>query len=217
MQFGNLPIFTVASITAGPLGEVYAGAPGEGIYVIYDSDFDGIPDIAHQVANFMTSAVIQDLVVAPNGDMWAATYGYGILYSSDGGRCWTRMNRGLNNLWTLAIERKTDGTLFIGIWADGKGGIWRSTDDGRNWEFLALPTRQIISIAIDPNNENIIYAGANLASEGALYRSMDGGDTWQSQGQFIQPIWSITIDPDDSNHILVGTLGDGITSLTTWV
>ena len=210
VSIGNLPIFTVASITAGPLGEVYAGAPGEGIYVIYDSDFDGIPDIAHQVANFMTSAVIQDLVVAPNGDMWAATYGYGILYSSDGGRCWTRMNRGLNNLWTFAIERKTDGTLFIGIWADGKGGIWRSTDDGRNWEFLALPTRQIISIAIDPNNENIIYAGANLAGEGALYRSMDGGDTWQSQGQFIQPIWSITIDPDDSNHILVGTLGDGI-------
>ena len=210
VSIGNLPIFTVASMTAGPLGEVYAGAPGEGIYVIYDENFDGIPDVAHQVANFMTSAIIQDIVVAPNGDMWAATYGYGILYSNDGGRCWTRMNRGLSNLWTFAIERATDGTLFIGIWADGKGGIWRSTDDGRNWEFLALPTRQIISLAIDPNNEQIIYAGANIAGEGALFRSTDGGDTWHSQGQFIQPVWSVTIDPDDSNHVLVGTLGDGI-------
>ena len=210
MSIGNLPIFTVASMTAGPLGEVYAGAPGEGIYVIYDSDFDGIPDIAHQVANFMTSAIIQDLVVAPNGDMWAATYGYGVLYSSDGGNCWTRMNRGLDNLWTFAIERRTDGWLYIGIWADGLGGIWRSKDDGRNWEFLAYPTRQIISLAIDPTNEDIIYAGANIAGGGALFKSTNGGDTWAQVGNFIQPVWSITVDPNDGNHVLVGTLGDGV-------
>jgi len=210
MSIGNLPVFTVSAMTGGPTGEVYAGAPGEGIYVIYDSDFDGIPDIAHQVANFMTSAIIQDLVVAPNGDMWAATYGYGILYSSDGGNCWTRMNRGLENLWTFAIERTSDGTLFIGIWADGLGGIWRSRDDGRNWEFLAYGTRQIISLAVDPVDENIIYAGANIAGEGALFRSMDGGDTWSEVGNFIYPVWSIAVDPNDNNHVYVGTMGAGI-------
>lgn len=210
LSIGNLPVFTVSAMTGGPTGEVYAGAPGEGIYVIYDQDFDGIPDIAHQVANFMTSAIIQDLVVAPNGDMWAATYGYGILYSSDGGNCWTRMNRGLDNLWTFAIDRTSDGTLFIGIWADGLGGIWRSTDDGRNWEFLAYGTRQIISLAVDPVDENIVYAGANIAGEGALFRSMDGGDTWSEVGNFIYPVWSVTVDPNDNDHIYVGTMGAGI-------
>ena len=210
LSIGNLPVFTVSAMTAGSLGEVYAGAPGEGIYVINDTDFDGIPDVAYQVANFMTSAIIQDLVVAPNGDMWAATYGYGILYSSDGGNCWTRMNRGLDNLWTFAIERTSDGTLFIGIWADGLGGIWRSTDDGRNWEFLAYGTRQIISLAVDPVNEDIVYAGANISGEGALFRSMDGGDTWSEVGNFIYPVWSITIDPNDNNHVYVGTMGAGI-------
>ena len=210
LSIGNLPVFTVSAMTAGSLGEVYAGAPGEGIYVINDTDFDGIPDIAYQVANFMTSAIIQDLVVAPNGDMWAATYGYGILYSSDGGNCWTRMNRGLENLWTFAIERRSDGWLYIGIWADGLGGIWRSKDDGRNWEFLAYPHRQIISLAVDPVNEDIIYAGANISGEGALFRSMDGGDTWSEVGNFIYPVWSITIDPNDHEHVYVGTMGAGI-------
>ena len=210
LSIGNLPVFTVSAMTGGPTGEVYAGAPGEGIYVIYDQDFDGIPDIAHQVANFMTSAVIQDLVVAPNGDMWAATYGYGILYSNDGGNCWTRMNRGLDNLWTFAIDRTSDGTLFIGIWADGLGGIWRSRDDGRNWEFLAYGTRQIISLAVDPVNEDIIYAGANIAGEGALFRSMDGGDSWSEVGNFIYPVWSVTVDPNDNDHVFVGTMGAGI-------
>jgi len=210
LSIGNLPVFTVSAMTGGPTGEVYAGAPGEGIYVIYDQDFDGIPDVAHQVANFMTSAIIQDLVVAPNGDMWAATYGYGILYSSDGGNCWTRMNRGLDNLWTFAIDRTSDGTLFIGIWADGLGGIWRSTDDGRNWEFLAYGTRQIISLAVDPVDENIVYAGANIAGEGALFRSTDGGDTWSDVGNFIYPVWSVTVDPNNNDHVYVGTMGAGI-------
>ncbi|MEQ9105738.1 MAG: SdrD B-like domain-containing protein [Rhodothermales bacterium] len=209
-SIGNLPIFTVASMTAGAQGEVYAGAPGEGIYVIYDTDFDGIPDQAHQVANFMTSAVIQDMVVAPNGDIYAASYGYGVLYSSDGGNCWTRMNRGLENLWTFGIARTSDGTLFIGIWADGLGGIWRSTNNGRDWEFLAYGDRQIISLAVDPNDEDIIYAGANLAGEGSIVRSLDGGDTWQQLQSFIQPVWAIQIDPNNSNRIVVGTLGDGI-------
>jgi uncharacterized repeat protein (TIGR01451 family) len=210
LSIGNLPVFTVSAMTAGSLGEVYAGAPGEGIYVINDTDFDGIPDIAYQVANFMTSAIIQDLVVAPNGDMWAATYGYGILYSKDGGNCWTRMNRGLENLWTFAIERRSDGWLYIGIWADGLGGIWRSKDDGRNWEFLAYPNRQIISLAVDPVNEDIIYAGANISGEGALFRSTNGGDTWSEVGNFIYPVWSVTIDPNNNNHVFVGTMGAGI-------
>ena len=47
-SIGNLPVFTVSAMTGGEMGEVYAGAPGEGIYIIYDSDFDGIPDIAHE-------------------------------------------------------------------------------------------------------------------------------------------------------------------------
>lgn len=210
LTIGNLPVFTVSAMTAGSLGEVYAGAPGEGIYVINDTDFDGIPDAAYQVANFMTSAIIQDLVVAPNGDMWAATYGYGILYSKDGGNCWTRMNRGLENLWTFAIERRSDGWLYIGIWADGLGGIWRSKDEGRNWEFLAYPTRQIISLAVDPVNEDIIYAGANIAGEGALFRSTNGGDTWSEVGNFIYPVWSVTVDPNNNDHVFVGTMGAGV-------
>jgi uncharacterized repeat protein (TIGR01451 family) len=210
LAIGNLPIFTVSAITGGPTGEVYAGAPGEGIYAIYDENLDGIPEAGHQVANFLTNAVIQDLVVAPNGDMWAASYGYGVLYSSDGGNCWTRMNRGLDNLWTFAIERTSGGTLFIGIWADGLGGVWRSGDEGRNWEYLAYGTRQIISLAVDPADDDVIYAGANISGEGALFRSLDGGDTWGVVGTFIYPVWSVTVDPANSDHVVVGTLGSGV-------
>ncbi len=210
ISIGNLPIYTVTSITAGALGEVYAGAPGEGIYVILDTDFDGIPDLSHQIANYLTTAVVQDLVVTPNGELFAATYGYGVLYSNDGGKCWVRMNRGLENLWVFALARRTDGTLFIGIWADSKGGIWRSDDDGRNWEFVAFPDRQIISLSIDPTDEDVMYAGVNLSGTGSIYKTTDGGHSWTVLDSFTQPVWSITISPFNPNRILVGTLGDGV-------
>ncbi len=206
----NLPTFTVSAVTAGPMGELYAGTAGQGIFTFVDGNSDGKLDTWHQVAAIVANAVIQDLVASPTGELFAATYGYGILYSIDGGKCWMRINRGLENLYTYAIERRSDGILFIGIWADGKGGVWRSVDNGRSWQYMALGNRQIISLAIDPNNENVIYAGANLAGEGALFRSTDGGVTWQQLNGVITPVWSIEIDPNDSDVITVGTLGAGI-------
>ena len=210
LSIGNLPVYTVTSITAGATGDVFAGAPGEGIYLIEDTDFDGFPDLAHQVANYLTTAVIQDLVVTPSGELFAATFGYGVLYSNDGGKCWTRMNRGLENLWVFAIARRQDGTLFIGIWADSKGGIWRSDDDGRNWEFVAFPNRQIIALAIDPNDDDIMYAGVNLSGTGSIYRTLDGGSTWTVLESFTEPVWSIAISPFDVQRVVIGTLGDGV-------
>ncbi|MCH8246465.1 MAG: DUF11 domain-containing protein [Bacteroidetes bacterium] len=210
LSIGTLPIYTVTSITANAIGEVYAGAPGEGIYRIEDTDFDGIPDLAHQVANFLTTAVIQDLVVTPSGELFAATYGYGVLFSNDGGKCWTRLNRGLENLWVFAIARRHDGVLFIGVWADSKGGIWRSDDDGRNWEFVAFANRQIVSLAIDPNDDDIMYAGVNLSGTGSIYRTLDGGQTWTVLESFTEPVWSIAISPFDAQRVVIGTLGDGV-------
>ena len=206
----NLPTFTVSAITAGPMGELYAGTAGQGVFTFVDGNGDGKLDTWHHVAAIVANAVIQDLVASPTGELFAATYGYGILYSIDGGNCWMRINRGLVNLYTYAIERASDGTLYIGIWADGKGGVWRSTNNGRSWQYMALGNRQIISLAIDPNNENIIYAGANLAGEGALFKSTDGGVTWQQLGGVTTPVWSVEVDPTNSDFIVVGTLGLGI-------
>lgn len=207
---GDLPVFTVTAIIGGFRGEVIAGAPGEGIYGIYDRDEDGAYDIAYQLAGFMTHAVIHDLVAGPDGDLYAATHGYGVLYSSDGGRCWTRMNRNLENLWTFALDSDSQGVLFLGIWADSKGGVWRSVDGGRNWTYLALGDQQIISIAVDPSDDDVIYAGANLSGVGSIYRSTNGGDGWERLMTFIEPVWSVAVDPSDPDRLVVGTLGDGI-------
>ncbi|MBO6574165.1 MAG: DUF11 domain-containing protein [Rhodothermales bacterium] len=205
----NLPVRTVSAVTTAPTGEIFAGTPGSGVYAFIDSDWDGQLDQWRHVAALVVNAVIQDIVKTETGELFAATYGYGVLYSNDGGQCWTRMNRGFENLYTYAIERNSAGTLFVGIWADGKGGVWRSDDNARNWEFLDLGDRQVLSLAIDPNDEDVMYAGVNLEWS-SVYRSMDGGYTWTPLNSFGDPAWAIQVDPNDSNHVVVGTVGRGV-------
>lgn len=205
----NLPVYTVSAVTSAPTGEIFAGTQGSGVYAFIDSNWDGELDQWRHVAALVVNAVIQDIVKTETGELFAATYGYGVLYSNDGGQCWTRMNRGFENLYTYAIERNSAGTLFVGIWADGKGGVWRSDDNARNWEFLDLGNRQVLSLAIDPQDEDIMYAGVNL-EWGSIYRSMDGGYTWTQLNSFGDPAWAIQVDPNDSNHVVVGTVGRGV-------
>jgi uncharacterized repeat protein (TIGR01451 family) len=205
----NLPVYTVSAVTAGSDGVIYAGTPGSGVYAFIDSDSNGSLDQWRHVAAIVANAVIQDIVKTETGELFAATYGYGVLYSNDGGQCWTRMNRGFENLYTYAIERNSAGTLFVGIWADGKGGVWRSDDNARSWQYLDLGNRQVLSIAIDPNDEDVMYAGVNL-EWGSIYRSVDGGYTWEQLNSFGDPAWSIQVDPNDSNHVVVGTIGAGV-------
>jgi uncharacterized repeat protein (TIGR01451 family) len=205
----NLPVYTVTAITSLATGEIYAGTPGSGVFAFIDSNMDGTLDQWRHVAALVVNAVIQDLVKTETGEIFAATYGYGVLYSNDGGQCWTRMNRGFENLYTYAIERNSAGTLFVGIWADGKGGVWRSDDNARSWQYLDLGNRQVLSLAIDPSDEDIMYAGVNL-EWGSVYRSMDGGYSWTQLNSFGDPAWAIEVDPNNSNHVVVGTVGAGI-------
>lgn len=205
----NLPAYTVTAITAVPTGEIFAGTPGSGIFAYIDSNMDGSLDQWRHVAALVANAVIQDIVKTETGELFAATYGYGVLYSNDGGQCWTRMNRGFENLYTYAIERNSAGTLFVGIWADGKGGVWRSDDNARSWQFLDLGNRQVLSLAIDPNNEDVMYAGINL-EWGSIYKSIDGGYTWRQLNSFGDPAWSVQVDPNNSHHVVVGTVGRGV-------
>ena len=207
-QVWGLPVFTVVSATANSDGELFAGT-NEGIFRYSDNNADTVPDTWFKVSGFLTSTIIQDIVVTDNGDLFAASYGHGILYSNDGGQCWIRMNRNLGNLWTYAIEEGPDGTLWIGVWADGLGGVWRSVDGAKNWEFMGLGNIQIVSIAVDPTNADVIYAGANLNGQPSVYKSVDGGFTW-NRLNFAYPAWSLVVDPNNSNTIYVGSLGNGI-------
>lgn len=206
----NLPTFTVRAATVDAEGSYYAGTPGEGIYRYGDANGDDTPDTWFLVTNFVPEALIQDLLVTADGNLLAATFGFGVLYSENGGQCWTRHNRGLGNLFAYALAEREDGTVFLGMWADGLGGVWNSANEGRDWDFLGLGDRQIISLTLDPDDDNTLYVGANLAGEGSIFKTTDGGANWTQLAGFMQPAWALVLDPEDSQTLYAGTRSEGI-------
>lgn len=211
-QVPNLPALTVTAATTNSTGEFFASTPGSGIYHFADNDGNDTPDTWFKVSEVLTSAPIQGLVSAPNGDLFAASYGFGVLYSQDGGQCWIRVNNGLTNPWTFALERTDSGALFAGAWADGLGGVWRSVDNATNWDYIGLGREQILALAIHPTNDNILLAGGQSSGTdrpGAVWLTTDGGENWELFVLAPSPVWALAIDPTTPTTIYGGTLGSG--------
>src|SRR5690606_21938824 len=134
--------------------------------------------------------------------LYAGTYGYGVLLSSDYASSpvlrWTEANNGLTNPWVYAMEA-SGSRLFAGTWG---GGIFRSVDGGATWQFVALDTRLIYELA---RSGTTLYASTNL---GAGVRSVDGGLTWQEIGRALYPFWALTFETADV--LYGGTQGAGV-------
>jgi photosystem II stability/assembly factor-like uncharacterized protein len=113
------------------------------------------------------------LAVSPNGaggtDLFAGTYGGGVIHSTDNGTTWTEANTGLGNdrVYALLVNN-TD--LFAGT--EGSG-VFRSTNNGGSWVEVnaGLTDQYVYSLAVRGTS---LFAGT---SSGA-YLSADSGTHW---------------------------------------
>jgi photosystem II stability/assembly factor-like uncharacterized protein len=110
-----------------------------------------------------------------------ATYGIGILKSTDGGNTWAQT--GLN--WALeeykAIQRivinpQNTQTLYTAT----SEGIYKSTNGGDSWS-LSLNVPAAMDIVINPIDTTVLYAACgqlNTAPNPGLYKTTDAGASW---------------------------------------
>ncbi len=127
----------------------------------------------------------------------------GLFRSTDAGRTWQKIGKGLPNLSAtdLALDPKNPKNLFVAIghiFGDARNGLYRSTDGGLSFKKLSigLPSSGIgrVSVALSPSQPKRVYANfvraASSTGGGAstlgFYRSDDGGISWtrKSLGNF---------------------------------
>jgi len=135
----------------------------------------------------------------------------GIWKSSDAGRTWTRLTKGIPEgpLGRIGIDvfRKNPSILFARIEHEKESGVYRSDDAGASWSKVSStnPRPMYFSqIRIDPANENRIYVLGTM-----LHLSDDGGKTWNNNAARLIHVdfHAMWIDPNNPDHLMIG--GDG--------
>jgi photosystem II stability/assembly factor-like uncharacterized protein len=143
---------------------------------------------------------------------WNGTNG-GIFKSTDGGRTWKQLTKGLPNdivQANLAIAASAPQTLIAAVATPKAGKLFRSEDGGENWTLATEDERpgarigggDLPLIRIDPQHPNIVYAASVVC-----WKSTDGGKTWEGWrgapgGDDYQNVW---INPTNSDVVLLGS------------
>ncbi len=110
-----------------------------------------------------------------------ATYGIGILKSTDGGNTWAQT--GLN--WQLheykAIQKIVINPLNTQtLYAATSDGVYKSLDGGATWS-LSLTVPAAMDIVINPIDTSVLYASCgqlNTAPNPGLYKTTNAGASW---------------------------------------
>ena len=142
-----------------------------------------------------------------NGD------GGGIFKSTDGGKTWSQLTKGLpDNIAqaNLAIALSAPKTLFATVRTKTIAKIYRSDDGGETWHGTTDDPRPGLGIGggdlpvvrFDPKNPQIVYSASIVC-----WKSTDGGKTWDGWrgapgGDDYQNIW---INPNNPDVILLGS------------
>ena len=125
--------------------------------------------------------------------LYAAFFSYGIYKTTDQGKSWFPVNRGLKNtsVFTLEIDPKRPAVLYAGTYG---GGIYKSEDAGGRWREInrGLTSTSIFSMILDPEDPNHLIAATAVS----VFETRNGGELWKEIGM------GLKFDPNSDNRNL---------------
>ena len=143
----------------------------------------------------------QIMYLAPFMKNKDATTQLGIARSTDQGKTWSLINKGLTSrdIWMLAVSPLDSSNLFAGT---GTGTLFRSSNAGESWTHSdqGLDHSSIRAIAFDYDHPDVLY----LSTYSSVFKSSDNGKTWISRNEGMpKSAWLnfIDVDASDSNTV----------------
>lgn len=126
----------------------------------------------------------------------AATRGYGIYRSSNGGTTWQESNAGVSSpakANTLALSA-SDPNVILAAGAWPRPAVYRSTDGGLSWS-AQVRDAAAISLLIDPSDPKKAW----MATDTGIFYSPDG-ETWNQTFKGPQNILDLAFSEADPGH-----------------
>ena len=226
------------------MGHLWGDNPERGLYrtddggttwqkILYVDETTGVADVSMDPGN-------PQILYAASYQRRRTPYGFdgggpgsALHKSSDGGRTWKKLTRGLPDgeygRIGISIYRKDPRIVYICVeqgwrytastsYEERRAGIYRSEDRGENWTFMSdwNPRPMYASqILVDPSDDQRIYM------ENAFSWSDDGGKTFTVPRQSVHSddrhLW---VNPNDSRHLIKASDGALATSYDrgiTWL
>lgn len=153
----------------------------------------------------LTFNQIREIIVAPNGYIFAVAPNYGLIRSTDNGANWVGVNNGLVGIQnTLAAD--LHGQILVG---NNRGEIYFSNNYGDGWtkasEGLPQTTTAPILSMLETSNEKY-FAGTG----GGLYMSTDYGLNWSQVHDGGGNGWVHSMTTDYQDNLIIGTGQSGV-------
>ncbi|MBU0560227.1 MAG: choice-of-anchor A family protein [Bacteroidetes bacterium] len=145
---------------------------------------------------------IRSLVFDNSGNLYAGTWGYGILKSTDNGNEWSAANAGLTNLAIHALTIDANSNLYAGSFG---GGVFKSTDLAGSWEKTNIGYDFIWDL--DVTSTGNVYAATYGAG---VFRTVDNGTTWEQVNSGLDALFTYSVTVDASNNVYVSTWTGGV-------
>ncbi len=204
------------------------GVPKDWMNTTYWIEFD--PAVKGRV--WSVNSWTHDL---PRPKMWrrkaVLDYRGGVCRSDDGGRTWTKSNRGMEQTAATHIlldPASPPGARVLYVAAFGKG-VYKSTDDGNSWTLkntgmvqkepfawrIARDTKGTLYVLVARRSED---GSIGTEGDGAIYRSNNGAETWTavSMPQGSNGPNGLAADPNEPDRLYLaawardkGEHGDG--------
>ncbi len=232
--FDKQPVQSIGAITIDPKNPkvIWVGTGeswtrnsvsiGDGIYKSTDGGDNwtnlGLKESERISRIFIDPTDPSTVYVAVPGKLWSDSDERGLYKSTDGGKLWTKILRGMNastGCSTISMDPQNPKTIFAGMWdfrrkgwtfrsggdspgAPSGSGLFKTVDGGSSWTELTdktakgLPSKPWgrLALAVAPSKPNIVYAFIEAEPpKNGLYRSTDGGQSWQLLDRSRNMVW----------------------------
>ena len=126
--------------------------------------------------------------------LYAASYPYGVLRTSDEGKTWTNISQGLSQSNVSSCLPVSEKVMYAGV---GNIGLEKTTDGGLAWKILVKDrSSEAGKVVASRVNHELIYTNVFM-NGGGLSISTNGGISWQTYTCQTCLFSEFDIGPDD--------------------
>ncbi len=149
-----------------------------------------------------TAPSIQTLVVAPDGMLYAGSFGMGLFRSADKGATWEGLNRGLTDPFLLCLAVTPGKHVYAGTM---RGGVYRLSLKGATWESIShgLEDTEVKSFLV---HNHRVYAGTGQG----VYEWVETEQGWKKIGTGLERVLVPGLAMMDDGRLFAATSGKGL-------